>query len=351
MNKEFWEGKKVFLTGHTGFKGGWLEQILTKFGARVTGYSKDEGYSYGIHSVCGMKDKIENCILGDIRDRQKLTESINLSQPDIVIHFAAQALVSEGYLDPYETWTTNMSGTLNLMDAISSCASVKYVAIATTDKTYRNKEWVWPYRESDELGGNCPYSSSKACTEFLIRSYSESIFKDRIKLVSIRAGNVIGGADWSENRLIPDTFRSISKKQQLEIRSPNSTRPWQHVLDVLDGYLKGVEHIAKDDSNRYNVFNIGPLDSNVSVGDVIDMFSLYVKGLDWYTKENRGFVETSTLALDPASAIKQLKWKQRLSIGESVRQTSEWYNCWLYSKENLEKVTNRQINEYYGGAS
>ena len=236
MNGKFWHNKKVFLTGHTGFKGGWLALWLTKMGAQVYGYSLAPPTQPNLFSTLKLPDRITGNIIADIRDANVLSEAMICASPDIVFHMAAQPLVRYSYSHPTETYSVNVMGTVNLFEAARKCKSIKAIVNITTDKCYENREWVWPYRETEAMGGFDPYSSSKACSELVTAAYRRSFFDTiGVHVASARAGNVIGGGDWAEDRLIPDFLRAIDAGQTLNIRSPNATRPWQHVLEPLSG--------------------------------------------------------------------------------------------------------------------
>ena len=238
MRSTFWQGKKVFLTGHTGFKGGWIAHWLTELGAVVHGYALAPPTKLNFFTETNLQERLASSTIGDIRDIISLRVAIQNAKPEIIIHMAAQPLVRESYNLSVETFATNVMGTVNLLDAIRQAASVKAIISVTTDKCYENKEWIWPYRECDRLGGRDPYSASKACAEIAITSYRDSFLAEAgINLASVRAGNVIGGGDWAVDRLIPDFLRAIDRGESLKIRYPNAIRPWQHVLEPISGYL------------------------------------------------------------------------------------------------------------------
>ena len=261
INYNFWSGRSVFLTGHTGFKGGWLALWLTEMGAKVYGYSLDATTSPNFFKIVNLKDKIENSTIGDIRNLSDLIKSIKAAKPSIIFHMAAQAIVRKSYDDPIETYTTNVIGTVNILEAARKVDTVEAIINITTDKCYENKEWNRPYQETDRLGGFDPYSSSKACSELVTDAYRNSFLKTEIKVATARAGNVIGGGDWAQDRLLPDFFRSITNNEVLHIRSPDAVRPWQHVLDPLSGYLILAEKLIKNGNNFAGSWNFGPDES------------------------------------------------------------------------------------------
>lgn len=257
VNPSFWQDKRVFITGHTGFKGGWLALWLQQLGATITGYALKPSTAPNFFEVAHVA-KGMNSIIGDIRDLDALQKTITASQPQIVLHLAAQALVGEGYRDPLGTFSTNVQGTANLLETIRNLPSVQSVVVVTSDKCYENKEWPWPYRENEALGGRDPYSSSKACTELVTTAYRHSFLTQAgISIATARAGNVFGGGDWSDNRLIPDLLAAFSQNQTAQLRRPNSVRPWQHVLEPLAGYLMLAEHLCSKSATNWS-WNFGP---------------------------------------------------------------------------------------------
>jgi len=276
-----WKNKKVLITGHTGFKGGWLSLILNQKGAKVIGLALKPGTKPSFYQSVGLDKKVTS-ILGDIRDLKTVKQVVKKYKPEIVFHLAAQPLVRKSYQNPIETYETNVIGTANVLEAVRSEKSVKVVVCITTDKCYENNEWVWPYREKDRLGGYDPYSSSKACAELIISSYRNSFFKTSkgysVQVSSTRAGNVIGGGDWSEDRLIPDVIRSVFENKNLEIRNPDSVRPWQHVLDPLFGYITLAEKLWTKGPEFAEAFNFGP--ENDEVVPVKDVLAELNKSLD-----------------------------------------------------------------------
>ena len=259
MTSSFWNGKTVFVTGHTGFKGGWIAHWLSELGACVHGYALNPPTTPNFFTETNLQERLVGANIGDIRDLGLLDKAIKQSKPDIVIHMAAQPLVRESYNTPVETFSANVMGTVNVLEASRRVGTVKAIVNITTDKCYDNKEWIWPYRESDRLGGHDPYSASKACAEIVAAAYRSSFLSDAdIQLASVRAGNVIGGGDWATDRLIPDFLRALDAGETLKIRSPNAVRPWQHVLEPLSGYLMLAEQLYEQGEPFAEAWNFGP---------------------------------------------------------------------------------------------
>lgn len=346
MNK-FFKNKKILITGHTGFKGSWLTFWLEKLGASISGISKDVPTNPSLFKVLNLKNKIIDHRL-DIRNLSKLKKIVEKFKPDYVFHLAAQSLVKKSYEDPINTFTTNAIGTCNILESIRFLKNKCSVVIITSDKSYKNIEITRGYRETDELGGHDPYSASKGCAEFIIQSYIKSFFsnKKNLKIGITRAGNVIGGGDWSDNRVIPDCFKSWSLNKAVTIRSPNSTRPWQHVLEVLSGYLK----LAIDLNNKTHlngeVFNFGPKNfQNKRVIDVIRQIKKLSPAIKWKFKNVKTFKESKLLKLNSSKARKKLNWSNKLSFNETIEMTTRWYEE-FYKRKNMSKFTYQQIEEY-----
>ena len=346
MNK-FFKNKKILITGHTGFKGSWLTFWLEKLGASISGISKDVPTNPSLFKVLNLKNKIIDHRL-DIRNLSKLKKIVKKFKPDYVFHLAAQSLVKKSYEDPINTFTTNAIGTCNILESIRFLKNKCSVVIITSDKSYKNIEITRGYRETDELGGHDPYSASKGCAEFIIQSYIKSFFsnKKNLKIGITRAGNVIGGGDWSDNRVIPDCFKSWSLNKAVTIRSPNSTRPWQHVLEVLSGYLK----LAIDLNNKTHlngeVFNFGPKNfQNKRVIDVIRQIKKLSPAIKWKFKNVKTFKESKLLKLNSSKARKKLNWSNKLSFNETIEMTTRWYEE-FYKRKNMSKFTYQQIEEY-----
>ncbi len=359
----FWQNKKVLITGHTGFKGGWLSLILKESGAKVIGYALKPSTKPSFYQSVGLEEKVTS-IFGDIRNLKEITKAVKKYKPEIVFHLAAQPLVRESYKNPVETYETNVIGTANVLEAVRNTNSVKVVVCITTDKCYQNNEWVWPYREDDKLGGHDPYSSSKACSELVISSYRNSFFNsknNKVFIASARAGNVIGGGDWSKDRLIPDIIKSVFGKKNLEIRNPNSIRPWQHVLDPLFGYITLAEKLWKKGTEFAEAFNFGPdNDEVVPVKEVLKHLqnSLNKKiAIKKSTAKNPH--EAGLLLLDSSKAKRKLNWQGKLKIAEAVKFTADWYNAFYstrasahsqrasaHSKKDMTAFTTAQIRQY-----
>jgi len=342
-----YKGKKVLITGHTGFKGAWLAIWLEMLGAKVVGYALDPVHEEGIFLSSGIKDYIKD-YRGDIRNPARLTEVFGLEQPEVVFHLAAQALVLESYRNPVETFEVNIQGTVNVLEAIRQTPSVKAAVMITTDKCYENKEWIWGYRESDPMGGHDPYSASKGAAELVISSYRRSFFGEKTKaaIASARAGNVIGGGDQSENRLVPDIVKAIKQGNPVEIRNPYSTRPWQHVLDPLGGYLQLGISLLNEPIGFAEGWNFGPYTSHVySVKQVVESIIYHAGRGNW--KDLSGMEkphEANLLLLDISKAIQKLKWKPVLNFDQAIKMTVDWY---MHAMDNnVLEFTRQQIFSY-----
>jgi CDP-glucose 4,6-dehydratase len=346
---EAYKNKKVFITGHTGFKGSWLSCLLDFLGVEHLGYSLSPNTSPAHHNLLNAQSI---SIIGDICDAAYLKQSMVNFMPDIVFHLAAQPLVRESYKDPHYTYNTNVIGTLNVLEAIRACPSVKAVVIITTDKVYENKEWVHPYRETDTLGGYDIYSSSKACSELLVKSYQQSFFnksdykkKHDTLIATARAGNVIGGGDWSADRLIPDIVRATAENRVTKIRNPESVRPWQHVMDCLFGYLMLGEKLINEQKEFSDAWNFAPYAfESLTVKEV----SIIAKKI-WseinieFGKPIEDFHEAGLLKLDNSKALTLLGWKPKWNTQTAIEKTIEWYKSYYL---NNEVQTISQIKEY-----
>lgn len=326
-NKSFWRGKKVFLTGHTGFKGAWLAFILTLFGATVKGYSLAATAMPNLFSALNLAEKIES-ILGDVRDLENLQREFNAFQPEIVFHLAAQPLVLEGYRNPVETYSTNVMGTVNILECIRGSPTVRSVINVTTDKVYHNNEWCYGYRETDTLDGIDPYSNSKSCSELVTGCYSRSFLSERgVAVSTCRAGNVIGGGDFAENRIIPDCVRAALQNQTVEVRNPNSVRPYQHVLDVLFAYMM-VAEAQYADMKFADSYNVAPEDE-ITTGELAELFcQSWGEGLRWETKSRQQKREANLLKLDSSKLKATFDWQNRWGIGAAVDKSVEWYKLY-----------------------
>ncbi|MDD2678286.1 MAG: CDP-glucose 4,6-dehydratase [Candidatus Nanoarchaeia archaeon] len=344
--KEFYNNKTVLITGHTGFKGSWMTLWLVELGAKVIGYSIDSSSEKGLFNLSGLKDKIID-IRGDIRDLNKLKEVFANYNPEIVFHLAAQSLVRKSYDEPIHTFETNIIGTANMLEAIKHCKNVKSAVLITSDKCYKNKNHVWGYRENDELGGDDPYSASKACSEMIISCCKDSFFKDsKTNIVSVRAGNVIGGGDWAEDRIIPDCVRFLEKGEKIIVRNPDSTRPWQHVLEPLQGYLL-LAHSLYNDSSFSGAWNFGPSKNNIiTVKELVDRFLNCWGTGSWAHNgtEHEKKHEMKLLSLDSSKAHFMLGWKPILTFDETIDFIVDWYKN--YKKEDAYALALSQIKKF-----
>ena len=348
LNLEFFKRKKIFITGHTGFKGSWLAFILHINGAKVAGYSFKPKNKFDNFYLLELDKKIKN-YFQDVRSKNKLKNAINKFNPDIIFHLAAQPLVKESYIDPDFTFSTNIIGTLNILEIIKETKSVKSAVIITSDKCYKNYEKKSGYSETDELGGRDPYSASKAAAEIIFNSYSQSFYHsdNNLGLASARAGNVIGGGDWSNDRIIPDFIKSIISKNKFIIRSPKATRPWQHVFDLLNGYLILSRIIYGN--NKYNgSWNFGPNEKNVQVKDVISkLIKIMNINKKIIIKPNKKIKETGLLSLKTNKSKKYLRWKPKLSFSQTLKLTAEWYQCYISDKKTIQKLSRKQIEDFF----
>lgn len=347
MIKNFYKNKKVLVTGATGFKGSWLCYWLTILGAKVfgTGYNPNKNKNLFYSLNLNKKIKLK---LFDIKNKKKLKSFIKYSKPQIIFHLAAQPLILESYKKPYLTYSVNCIGTLNILEIVRKIDTVKSLVCITSDKCYENNFSTKGFKESDKLGGEDPYSGSKACAEIMIRSYKESFFnKKNCGLASARAGNVIGGGDWSKNRLIPDSINSIIKNKTIYIRNPNFNRPWQHVLEPLHGYLILGEKIYKEPKRYSGPWNFGTTTNTVTnvLKIVKEIVKFWGKGKINF-KKNQKYYEQINLQLNINKSKKILKWKPKYSITKSIHVTVDWYKKVLIEKYNVEKITAKQIKEY-----
>lgn len=349
MRSDFWRGKKVLITGHTGFKGGWLSHWLSKLGADVHGFSLKPNSTPNFFTETNLSDIIASSDFGDIRDVDAINAVFKKTRPEIIFHMAAQALVRKSYKNPIETFSTNIMGTVNVFEAARTAESVRAIVNITTDKCYENEEWFWPYRETDKLGGHDPYSSSKACSEVISETYRKSFFsQENIYLASVRAGNVIGGGDWSKDRLLPDFFRAADKQTILKIRSPNAIRPWQHVLEPLSGYISLAERLISDGDIYAEPWNFAPNDNNAkSVCAVLNALKLLVPSSQWELAESENLHEAKILKLDNSKAKAKLSWTPILDLNSSLSKTVEWHEGWKNGVD-LSRLTVSQIANYEG---
>ena len=348
----FYKNKKVLIIGHTGFKGTWLTLCLKNFGSEISGISLDIPTSPSHFNLSKINKDIKD-YRTDIRNYKNLKKKILAIQPDIIFHFAAQSLVKESFIDPYKTWTTNLMGSINILEFLKNVNFKKKISVViiTSDKCYKNLNQKKRYVETDELGDTEPYGASKAAVELAFNSYFISFLKKKkkVKIATARAGNVIGGGDWSKNRIVPDLFKSlVSKKNTLKIRYPNSTRPWQHVLEPIYGYmfLALSLHQGKKNTNGES-FNFGPkFIKNYKVTELLSELKKYLPNIKWKIDKNKKKVhEAGLLNLNSNKAFKILKWKNILNFDETVQMTAEWYSRYL-KKEDVKEITLNQINNY-----
>ena len=329
IDSGFWRGKRVYITGHTGFKGSWLCLLLQHLGAELKGYALSPATEPALFLEARVAQGMTSEI-GDVRDLATLTASLVDFDPEIVIHMAAQPLVLASYERPIETYETNIMGTAHLLEAVRHCPSVRAVVNVTTDKCYENNEWAWGYREADTLGGRDPYSSSKACAELVTAAYRESFLrKDNISVATARAGNVIGGGDWAENRLIPDILRAFEAATPVVIRNHSATRPWQHVLEPLSGYLMLAERLFEKPNDYSGAWNFGPYDHNVrSVGWILDKMTNLWPDNSWRLDSNDRLHEATSLKLDISKASDVLGWKPTWDLVSTLEKIVSWHRCW-----------------------
>lgn len=354
ISRCFWNGKKVFLTGHTGFKGSWLSVWLISLGAKVYGYSLAPLSSKSMYELCKIDTLLNTSNYLDIRDRASLTKAVTNADPDIIIHMAAQSLVRTSYVDPIKTYEVNVMGTVNLLEICKKVSSIKAIVVVTTDKCYENIEQIWPYRESDRLGGFDPYSNSKACCELVVQAYRNSFFslQQSPKLATARAGNVIGGGDWSDDRLVPDFMRALNKQQKLVIRNLDAIRPWQHVLDPLHGYLLLIEKLYENDKSNFfsGGWNFGPSESsNVNVAEILSLLKQYtLSNIEWVSSLSAEHHESNILTLDSTKARRFLGWRPQLKLHEAIKMTVDWYNQSHRKPSMSLDFTIEQIQSYMG---
>jgi CDP-glucose 4,6-dehydratase len=347
LNSDFWKGKRVFITGHTGFKGSWLSIWLQSLGVELLGVSLDPPTNPSLFIEADVAKNMTSKIFS-ITDFKKLYQTMKLFNPEIVLHLAAQPLVRQSYINPLETYHTNLLGTVHVLEAARKIKAVKAILNVTSDKCYENKEWYWGYRESDPMGGEDPYSSSKGCSEIITNSYYKSFFKHiEVGLASARAGNVIGGGDWSQDRLIPDILRSINGREDLVIRNPKSTRPWQHVLEPLHGYLLLIESLYTSPCEFSGGWNFGPFDQSVKTVEWIVNFLCEKTSRKnaWYLEQELQPHEAKFLKLDISKSQIELGWQPKLDIGEALEKVIEWNHSWL-NKENVKEKCLQQIRAF-----
>lgn len=356
---KFYQGKKVLVTGHTGFKGSWMCKVLTDAGADVTGYALNPPTELALFTLLDLQSKM-NSVIGDIRDFEQLQKVFAEVQPEIVIHLAAQPIVRESYRDPVGTYETNVMGTVYLMECVRKTPSVRSVVNVTTDKVYKNREWAWGYRENEELNGYDPYSNSKSCSELVTSSYINAFFSEEAKcgreiaISTMRAGNVIGGGDFAADRIIPDCVRAVEAGQDMIVRNPYSTRPYQHVLEPVMTYLMLAQRQYEDRTLAGN-YNIGPDDRDcVTTGEIVSLFcekwqAVSGRELVWINQHDGGPHEANFLKLDCSKIKQMLGWKPVWNISDAVEKVAEW--TWAYRNQgNLEECMEKQIAEYIKAA-
>lgn len=347
MNPGFWKNRSVFLTGHTGFKGGWTALLLSQMGAKVYGYSLEPPTKPSFFKEIKLETCLSKSTIANILDLKLLTQAMSEAKPSIVIHMAAQPLVRKSYSEPLETFTTNVIGTVNVFEAVKYIETIKAVINVTTDKCYENYEQVLPYRENDPLGGYDPYSSSKACAEIVTSAYRKSFFSELgIQLASVRAGNVIGGGDWAADRLIPDFFRALDDNKTLKVRSPNATRPWQHVLEPIFGYLVLAEKLVANNSNYSEAWNFGPLKDDIkSVSWIVERLCDKIPNSNWETISSSHLHEAKLLSLDISKARSRLNWSPRWSLSTALDATIDWHQAWKQGRP-MKEISINQIKFY-----
>lgn len=349
INLDFYKGKKVLVTGHTGFKGSWLCKILVQAGAEVTGYALTPPTNPNLFKIAGIEEEI-NSVNGDIRDLKKLMNVFSNYKPEIVFHLAAQPIVRDSYKDPVYTYETNVMGTVNILECVRQNTCVKSFLNVTTDKVYENKEWEWGYRENEPLDGFDPYSNSKSCSELVTHSYKNSFFADgQIPISTARAGNVIGGGDFANDRIVPDCIRAAEKKETIIVRNPYSTRPYQHVLEPLSAYLM-IAQKQYEDIKYADYYNVGPDESDcITTGTLVDVFcKKWGQNMTWEDKSMGGPHEANFLKLDCSKIKSVFGWKPRWSVDTAIEKTVEWTKCYFEQKD-INECMNNQIIEFFKG--
>lgn len=347
-----WQGRRVFVTGHTGFKGGWLCLWLASRGAQIRGYSLDPSTDPNLFSAASVASVLDD-VRGDIRDSARLEASLAEFAPEAVFHLAAQPLVQHSYADPLGTYSTNIMGTVHVLEAIRKTPGVRAVVCVTTDKCYENRNWSWPYRETDALGGHDPYSSSKACAEIVCAAFRHSYFpvdrlhEHHVAVATARAGNVIGGGDWAEDRLIPDLLRGFSEKRPALIRRPMAVRPWQHVLEPLQGYIMLAERLLEELAPFASAFNFGPSEADAWPVERVAsrLAEMWGEGAVWKRDPQPWMQETHALRLDASRAHAELGWRSHLDLDNALEWTLKWYRQWQQGTD-MKKATLEQIANF-----
>lgn len=347
MNLDFYRGKRVFVTGHTGFKGSWLCKILTMAGAEVTGYSLPAPTEPSLFAISDV-EKDMTSVIGDVRDFPALKAAFDAAQPEIVLHLAAQPIVRESYKNPAYTYETNVMGTVNILECVRQSTCTKSVLNVTTDKVYHNNEWAWGYRENEPLDGFDPYSNSKSCSELVTHSYVNSFFANSgVAVSTARAGNVIGGGDFAPDRIIPDCVRAVAKREKIAVRNPHSTRPYQHVLEPLGAYLM-IAQAQYENPACAGSYNVGPGDEDcITTGQLADLFCNSWGGeAAWENLYQGGPHEANFLKLDCSKIRTAFGWKPHWQVAQAVKETAVWYQAWLEGKD-MEAFTDEQIRKYF----
>lgn len=342
----FYSGKRVLITGHTGFKGSWLCRLLANCGAVITGYSLSPPTNPSLFEIAGIEGDVRS-VIGDVRDRKALKAAFDEAQPEIVLHLAAQSIVRDGYKDPADTYETNVMGTVNILECVRGGSSVRSFLNVTTDKVYLNREWAWGYRENEELGGRDPYSGSKACSELVTYSYRNSFFADgRTAISTVRAGNVIGGGDFAKDRIIPDCVRAALRHEDIVVRNPLSTRPYQHVLEPLYVYLM-ICAKQYQDGKYAGCYNVGPDDADCfRTGALADLFvRKWGGGMRWVSRCDGGPYETNFLKLDCSKLKAAFGWKPRWSLDTAIEMVVEWSKCWAGGGD-IRACMDREIDQF-----
>ncbi|MEO5350057.1 MAG: CDP-glucose 4,6-dehydratase [Magnetococcus sp. YQC-3] len=355
MNPEFWRGRRVFLTGHTGFKGGWLALWLHTLGAKVSGYALQPPTHPSLFVLCHLQELLEESTIADVRDAGSLQAAMRRAQPEILFHLAAQPLVRASYQQPVETYATNVMGTVHLLEAARHCPSLRAILNVTSDKCYENREWHWGYRENEPLGGYDPYSSSKACAELVTTAYRNAFFhpdlypQHGVALASARAGNVIGGGDWATDRLIPDCIRALLANQPIIIRNPHAIRPWQHVLEPLSGYLLLAQRLVEEGTAFGEGWNFGPKDEDAqSVEHIVHRLCALWGGGAHYQQDGQPHPhEASHLKLECSKAQARLGWRPRWTLEQAIASIITWYQSYQAGL-SMRNVCLQQIHTYSG---
>ncbi len=346
----YYHRRKVFITGHTGFKGGWLAFWLQSAGAEVTGLALPARTREDFFYLSGLEQRVES-IIGDIQERETLVKTIQESAPEIIFHLAAQPIVRRSYRQPAATFATNVMGTVNVLEAVRQTPSVRAVVVITSDKCYANEEWEYPYRENDRLGGRDPYSASKAAAEVVTAAYRSSFFSTGPLVATARAGNVIGGGDWQEDRLLPDCIRALMRGKTIHIRHPTAVRPWQHVLEPLAGYLELGKRLLENESTYAEAWNFGPdPEAFITVKELVERIITVWGAGGWQRDGQEGPHEAGLLMLDSTKARRQLQWHPRWSVGQAVQETVAWYRA-AYEGQDMARFTLHQIERYLHAAS